>query len=54
MSDSKLLRIYLDLIGAKIHFCSGGLVTIEYNNKNGCDIYDSYAGLLIHVRRLLK
>lgn len=54
MSDSKLLKIYLDTIGAKIRFCSGGLVSIEYNDKNSCDIYDSYTDLIIHVRRLTK
>lgn len=54
MSDSKLLKIYLDTIGAKIRFCSGGLVSVEYINKNDCDIYDSYTDLIIHVRRLTK
>ena len=54
MSDSKLLKIYLDTIGAKIRFCSGGLVSIEYNDKNGCDIFDSYTDLITYVRRITK
>lgn len=54
MSDSKLLKIYLDTINAKLRFISGGLVSVEYINKNDCDIYDSYTDLIIYVRRLLK
>jgi len=29
MNDSKLLKIYLDTIGAKVRFCSGGLHVIS-------------------------
>ena len=54
MSDSKLLKIYLDTVNARLRYLSGGLVSIEYNNKNECDIYDSYTDLITHVRGLLK
>lgn len=54
MSDSKLIKLYLDLIGAKVRFCSGGLVSVEYINKNDCDIFDSYNDLILYVRGLLK
>lgn len=54
MSDSKLLKIYLDTIGAKIRFCSGGLVSVEYINKNDCDIYDSYGDLITFIRKVIK
>lgn len=54
MSDSKLIKLYLDMIKAKIRFCSGGLVSVEYIDKNDCDIYDSYNDFIIYVRGLLK
>lgn len=54
MNDSKLLKIYLDTIGAKIRFCSGGLISIKYINKNDCDIYDSYVDMLASVKYTVK
>lgn len=54
MSDSKLLKIYLDLIGAKIRFCAGGLVSVEYKASNDVEVFDSYNDLIIYVRRLFK
>ena len=47
MSDEKLLRLYLNTINGKLRFISGGLVSIEYSEKNNCDIYDSYTDLII-------
>lgn len=54
MSDSKLLKIYLDTVNARLRYLSGGLVSIEYNNKNDCDIFDSYGDLITFIRRVTK
>lgn len=52
MSDSKLLKMYLDIIGGRVRFCSGDIVTIEYDGT--VDIYDSYLDLLYYVKLALK
>ena len=54
MSDSKLLKIYLDTVNARLRYLSGGLVSIEYNDKNECDIFDSYGDLITFIRRVTK
>lgn len=54
MSDSKLLKIYLDTMNARLRYLSGGLVSIEYSDKNDCDIFDSYSDLITFIRRVTK
>lgn len=54
MNDNKLLKIYLDTVNARLRYLSGGLVSIEYNNKNECDIFDSYNDLMAFIRRITK
>ena len=54
MSSGKALKIYLDTVNARLRYLSGGLVSIEYNNKNDCDIFDSYGDLITFIRRMTK
>ncbi len=52
MSDEKLLRLYLNMINAKLRFISDGLVAIEYNHDS--DIYDSYTEMIYYIKLELK
>ena len=52
MNDTKLLKMYLGMIGGKLRFISGGLVAIEYNHDS--DIYDSYLDMIYYIKLELK
>lgn len=52
MSDSKLLKIYLDIVSGVIRYKSGGLIAVEY--PCGIDIYDSYSDLIASIKYTLK
>ena len=52
MSDSKLLKIYLDIVSGVIRYKSGGLIAVEY--PGDIDIYDSYSDLIASIKYTLK
>lgn len=52
MSDSKLLKIYLDIVSGVIRYKSGGLIAVEY--PSDIDIYDSYSDLIASIKYTLK
>jgi len=52
MSDSKILKMYLDITGGRVRFCSGDIVTIEHGGT--VNIYDSYSDMIYYIKLELK
>ena len=52
MSDSKILKMYLDIIGGNVYYSAGDIVSI--NHGGTVDIYDSYSDMIYYIKIELK
>lgn len=52
MSDTKLLKMYLDIIGGTVYYSADDIISI--NHGGTVDIYDGYLEMIYYIKLELK